>query len=281
MTTYFHVTSPRAVSDWSFEPLQTLGLLVLGGLYVAGVLRARRGGSAIGWLRPSVFALGFGLLVLALLPPMHHAGEERLSLHMAQHTILILAPLLLVAGRAGTRTLQALPSRLRGEVARRVNRLMWLTSRPVALLVLMGTVISWHIPMIFEPAARSPVLHALEHVTLAVAATLYWVSIVGVGARRRSGYGASLGSILILMLVGGVFGGLLTFSRVPWYPEYAERAAAIEVDWLTDQQLAGVWMWVPMGLVLMGVGAWLAYMWATGTIQPQDRFRSQPTRESV
>lgn len=279
MTRSFHVPAAGVVGDWTLEPIQTLVLLVLAGLYARGSRRARRGGSAIGWLRPATFAMGWLLLVVALVSPMHHAAEQLLSAHMAQHTILLIAPLLILAGRAGTRVLQALPTGLRGDLAGWAHRLQGLTGRAIALFIMVAVVVAWHIPAIFEPAARVPVLHALEHTTILIAATLYWASILGVGAHRSDGYGASLASILALMLIGGAIGGLMTFSTVPWYPGYAAWAGSMGVDWLTDQQLAGVWMWVPMGLVLMGVGAWLAYRWAMAMTDRDDPVGSEPVQE--
>jgi putative membrane protein len=235
-------------------------------LYGLGCLRARRAGLTVGWLRPGLFGFGLVMLAAALLSPLHTASEGLLSAHMAQHTLLLLAPLFLIAGRAGTRTLQALPPQVRGALMRRVNRYKWLISHQVSLPLLGSVVVFWHLPVVFEPASTSPMWHAFEHLTLVAVAGLYWMAILGVGARRRSRYGASIGSIVILALVGGAIGGLMTFSRVPWYPDYAERATRLGVDWLIDQQLAGVLMWLPMGFVLMGVGAWLAYQWQADAV---------------
>jgi cytochrome c oxidase assembly factor CtaG len=46
-------------------------------------------------------------------------------------------------------------------------------------------------------------------------------------------------------------GALMTFARRPWYPEYANRAAAWGLTPLADQQLAGMIMWIPAGVVYM------------------------------
>jgi putative membrane protein len=48
---------------------------------------------------------------------------------------------------------------------------------------------------------------------------------------------------------------------VAWYPLYAGRAAAWGLTVLEDQQLAGLVMWVPGGLVYMGAALALAATW--------------------
>jgi putative membrane protein len=51
------------------------------------------------------------------------------------------------------------------------------------------------------------------------------------------------------MLQTGLLGALLTFTSTAWYPLLAARAAAWGVDAVTDQQLAGLIMWIPMSAV--------------------------------
>lgn len=42
----------------------------------------------------------------------------------------------------------------------------------------------------------------------------------------------------------------MTFASQPWYAFYADRVALWGLTPLQDQQLAGVIMWVPGGLIL-------------------------------
>lgn len=46
-------------------------------------------------------------------------------------------------------------------------------------------------------------------------------------------------------------GALITFSTVLWYPIYANRTAAWHLTTLQDQQLGGLLMWVPSGVVFI------------------------------
>jgi cytochrome c oxidase assembly factor CtaG len=50
-------------------------------------------------------------------------------------------------------------------------------------------------------------------------------------------------------LQGGVLGALIAFAGSPWYAAYATTTTAWGLTPLDDQQLAGMIMWVPAGLV--------------------------------
>ena len=56
----------------------------------------------------------------------------------------------------------------------------------------------------------------------------------------------------------GLLGGLITLAPEPLYVAYVGRTAAWNLTPLADQQLAGVLMWVPLGLPYLAAGLWLA-----------------------
>lgn len=59
----------------------------------------------------------------------------------------------------------------------------------------------------------------------------------------------------------GVLGALLIVARSLWYPLYASRSAAVGVNAFEDQQLAGLIMWVPAGLVFVVAALALFAAW--------------------
>lgn len=249
-------------APWFAERGATVSLVMLAVLYGWGARRVKMSGGRLGWFRPSMFALGWLLLAVALVSPLHPAGEMLVSAHMAQHTLLVLAPLSLAAAKTGTRVVQALAPTYRSHLLRRFGSTAWIPFPWWATLTLMaGTILVWHVPGIFAVATDVPVLHATEHLSLVVVSALYWAQLMAAG-RHSADTGAALASLFFLFVTGAAAGALLTFSTVPWYPSYVERAAAVGVDWLHDQQLAGVIMSVPMGVVLMGLAAWLGWRWS-------------------
>jgi cytochrome c oxidase assembly factor CtaG len=68
--------------------------------------------------------------------------------------------------------------------------------------------------------------------------------------------------LFITSLIGGALGALMSFSASPWYSDYAAMGmSGIGLDPVTDQQLAGLVMWIPGGLV-HGVAAVVCfYKW--------------------
>jgi cytochrome c oxidase assembly factor CtaG len=70
-------------------------------------------------------------------------------------------------------------------------------------------------------------------------------------------------------------GALLTFSTVIWYPAYLQTTSAWGLKPLEDQQLGGLLMWVPSGVVFILIGLVLFARWlkesdkraALGTVQ--------------
>ena len=56
-------------------------------------------------------------------------------------------------------------------------------------------------------------------------------------------------------------GALLTFSTVLWYPAYQSTTRAWELTPLQDQQLGGLLMWVPSGVVFVVIGLVLFGRW--------------------
>ena len=79
------------------------------------------------------------------------------------------------------------------------------------------------------------------------------------GRYARIGYGAVFYVFATARHSGGC-GALLTFASAPIDPLYEHRAAH-GVDPLVDQQLAGLIMWIPAGVVLMIFGLALLSAW--------------------
>ncbi|HEX8925111.1 MAG TPA: cytochrome c oxidase assembly protein, partial [Terriglobales bacterium] len=70
----------------------------------------------------------------------------------------------------------------------------------------------------------------------------------------RLGYGAAVLYVFTTTLHTGVLGALFTFSTRLWYPAYQGRTAPWGLTAIQDQQLGGLIMWIPAGVVLIGVG---------------------------
>ena len=92
-----------------------LVIVVLGGLYAAGVIRLQRRGDSWPWGRTAAWFAGLLVLGIALLTGVGTYSYVLFSMHMVQHMVLsMLVPILLVLGAPATLALRALPA---GEAA--------------------------------------------------------------------------------------------------------------------------------------------------------------------
>lgn len=263
--------------SFSFEPWVLLPLVVIGLAYARGRWRAARRGAALGRGRDLLFAGGLLALFVALVSPLDALAEALFVAHMGQHLLLgLVAPPLLLAARPLGPVLLGLPrplSRCAGAVlqagAGRWTRA--LSRQPLVVLLLHGAVLwAWHAPLAYDAALASELVHALEHLCFVVGGLLFWSVLSAAHTAGGVGHG---GAVLFLFggsLQGGVLGALLTVAARPLYASHLQSAPAFGLTPLEDQQLAGLLMWVPSGIVFAAVA--LAHASALLTIAE----RSEP-----
>jgi putative membrane protein len=236
-------------------------------LYAVGCARLARRGGRIRRIETISFWIGWAALLAAVAPPLDRAATLRFSSHMAQHELLMLigAPML-IAGRPIVRWLWALPDGWRRRIgpstrAHSFARLWSWFTVPIVAWILHGlTIWIWHLPVLYVAAVENEALHAFQHATFMATAGFFWWGLV-YGRYGRLGYGASVLFVFTTCLHTGILGALFTFSGTPFYGLYASRAAGAGVDAVADQQLAGLYMWIPAGLVLMLFGLGLMMAW--------------------
>ena len=249
-------------SSWTLEPGVLAALLVGAAAYALGVRalwrRAGHGRGIARW-RVASFAAGLLTVVVALVSPLDALSGALFSAHMAQHLLLtMIAPPLLVLGDAGMATLWAVPPRARRAVARAWLRTRWpralweaLTHPAVAWLLHVAALWTWHVPRLYDLAVRSEAAHALEHASFVLTALLFWWGLVDRRARRRIGVGPAVLSLFLAAVHGAVFGAAIALASRPWYGAHVRTTAAWGLTPLEDQQLAGLLMWVPAGIVYL------------------------------
>ena len=242
-----------SATGWAAEPTLIAPVVMLGAVYARGVSRLgvrRRNPIAC-------FAIGWTVLVVALLSPLHGASEQIFSAHMAQHELLmvIVAPLL-VLGRPGVAFTWAMPRRLR----RPVGRMMRFSPRPLDAWLVHGIVIwVWHVPALFESTLRSDAMHALQHASFLGSALVFWSAVIR--PRRRASLGLSIVYLFTTAVHTGVLGALMTFARAPWYPAYAGTAQLWSLTPAEDQQLAGLIMWIPASIAYLVAALFILRRW--------------------
>lgn len=214
---------------WNGDPRLLLAIVCAG---IAVVWCQSRSAPSATQNRALIVA-GIGIVV-AFVSPLCAATVALFSARALHHVVLvsIIAPALAVA----------LPWRaLPATVA------MGLTS--VAL-------IAWHLPAVYDAAWTSVALYWAMQGVLLLPAWLFWSAVLQPAQPAESLFAHAL-SIGGLAAVMGFIGAVLTFAPTGLYPQHLVGAEAFGMTLLSDQQLAGLIMWVPGFLPLAAIAFWM------------------------
>lgn len=196
------------------------------------------------------FLTGLLILALALVSPLDSLSHEYLfSAHMLQHLLMtvIVPPLLLL----GAGPLLAERSR-EGRVSRAL-------SHPLAAWSLAnGVMWVWHLPVFYNAALASDLVHIVQHAMFLGASLLFWWPVLASSEGALTSWAAML-YLFAALVSGSALGILLTFAAPGMYPAYLSPndhhglLSLVRQEWgispADDQQLGGLLMWIGGGLV--------------------------------
>jgi cytochrome c oxidase assembly factor CtaG len=233
--------------------LQTAAVLLGAAAYAAAVVRLRRRGRPVSWIRAAAFASGVAVLLVAFLSPLDRLGEDRLfSAHMGQHLLIgDIAPLLVVLGLDGPL--------LRPLLAIRPVRALRVLAYPlVALPLWAADLCVWHLPSLYDAALDHDAVHALQHTLFFGCGLLVWAALVEplpgpawFTAARKLAYVAAMW--LVSLALSQVF----LWAGHVYYARYAAAPRTWGLSPIADQRAGGGVMLVEGSLVMLGVAVWL------------------------
>lgn len=276
LTLHAHTGEPLEPHDlwtaWSFDPGVVIPMIAVAWLYARGA-RSVRG---VTIREAACFWSGWAILAVALISPLHELGEVLFSAHMAQHELLMLgAAPLLVLSRPLVPFLWGLPMGWRRAVGQwaktSIVQRSWrgLTRPFTAWWVHAAALWVWHVPRLFEATLSSEAVHAAQHASFLGSALLFWWALFY--ARGKTGYGLGVLYIFTTAVHTSILGALLTFAPGVWYPAYGSRAAVWGLTALEDQQIGGLIMWVPAGVIYVAAGVALFGAWLRASDLVADR----------
>jgi putative membrane protein len=271
-----HGPPPTPDTIWSFwntSPLLITGLFFTCYLYTQGVIRLWRRagwGRGIPFWQAGAFAGGMAAIALALISPIDALGAALFSGHMVQHLLLVMvaAPLLVLSAPAAG-LIWGLPAPLRKLSSKSIHQRHIRVAGAILTLPLVAWVLHtiviwlWHLPGPYEAALRSTWIHQAEHLMFFGSAFLFWWAVITPQRVRKDRHAPAVVAIFTMALQGGALGALITVAATPWYASYADSTAPWGLTHLEDQQLAGLIMWVPGGMIyliaaLSTIAAWMA-----------------------
>jgi putative membrane protein len=265
-------------SDWNIEPTIAIGLLAL----LAGYLFLTRDTGSTSHLdrvttgkQKASFIAGLVTLFVALGPPLDDWSDHYLLLaHMVQHLLLILlaAPLLLVGIPAWM-----LEPLTRNRVTNTIG--YWLTRPVVAYAIANLVVILWHLPVFYDAALRSQPMHVLEHATFIATGILAWWPIAGpLPQWPRLPLPLQSLYFFAMTIPGSLVGAFITFAEPGLYSPYDTARRIFNIDLATDQQAAGLLMWVVVSTIYLGLITVTFFKWANREERNEQRARDIAAR---
>tara|TARA_R100001039_G_scaffold14674_1_gene8377 strand:- start:5763 stop:6701 length:939 start_codon:yes stop_codon:yes gene_type:complete len=233
------------------------------------------------------FWAGWILLAVALSPPIDPMGNALFSVHMIQHELMMLgAAPLLVMSRPSANLLRGLPrptARAIGTLLRRTGGSRWLAwlGAPINAWIIHAVGLwGWHIPVLFNAGLQSDLVHTAQHISFLFIALVFWFALL---KPKQTAPAANVIYLFTTALHASMLGALLTFSSRIWYTPYETSAPQWGFTALQDQQLGGLIMWMPAGIVflLAGLVSLAAVMRSSEPDQPSPRRASTRPRANT
>jgi putative membrane protein len=232
-------------------------------LYLRGWLgvRSRNHGNVKGW-RAASFVVGLLFIWIATASPLAALDHEMLTVHMAQHLLLMtLAPPLILLGMPRKPLAHGLLQRfgtidrpLRAEPMQQLANVV--THPALCWFAAAGALIMWHIPSMFMLGLSSQPWHVIEQASFLVAGLLFWSPVVQSSASTSKWPEASMLLYLFLAtLPCDILSGFLVFCDRVVYPVFLSSPRSFGLSALEDQQCAGALMWTCVTVVYLIAGA--------------------------
>ncbi|MDM0108933.1 cytochrome c oxidase assembly protein [Variovorax sp. J22R24] len=212
-------------SRWNIDPL----LLAVLAMLAFAVASGRSSNVRAGWG-------AIALMGVVFVSPLCALSSALFSARVLHHIILISAVAPLLA--------RAFPQRRPSRV-------------PLPALVTAHALILWlwHAPGAYAWGLASVPGYWLMQVSLLGSAWLMWRAILAPAAH----YGPALVALAATIGQMGLLGAVIVFASVPLYAVHIASTGPWGLTPLTDQQLAGLLMWVPAMLPYLAAGLWIAY----------------------
>jgi putative membrane protein len=207
--------------------------------------------------RSLYFYAGLAVLLIAVCSPVDYWADDYFFVHMIQHLLLMFAaPSLVVAGAPWAPLLDGLPGHLGRTATREVMTGGWarparalgaaLLSPWTAVVVFNVVMIAWHLPVLYDLAARNQAVHVwLMHGSFFLAGLAFWAQFIpSPPLRMRMAPLAQVCALVgtnIVMWVLAMAMGILSSSS--WYVVYA-HVPGVTLPPFADQQIGAGILWI-------------------------------------
>ncbi|MEV8637149.1 cytochrome c oxidase assembly protein [Streptosporangium sp. NPDC051023] len=267
------ISLANLVSLWWFDLFSGTLIALLGGVYLAGVLRLTRRGDSWPVGRTAAWFTGLLILLVATQTGVARYAKVLFSAHMAEHmTLSMLVPIFLVLGAPVTLALRALkPAVRRGDRGPREwlttvlhSRFVRFVTHPaIATAIFVVSTYALYFTPLFTSAMEEHLGHIAMTVHFLLSGCLFFWVIIGVDpSPHKLPHVARLIILFVTMPFHAFFGiALMSMGTVlasEWYDQLGRSWGASAIG---DQQTGGAIAWgfgeIPTLIVLLA----LAFQW--------------------
>jgi putative membrane protein len=261
-----HPVAQVGWTTWTVHWSTVIGLSALGAAYVWGARHLAARAVAAGTEPPVLsrrqqvsFFSGLLVIFLSLNGPLHDLSDTYLfSAHMVQHLLLSLAvPPLLLAGTPGWLLRPFLSNAKIATVARAITR-------PTRCFIIFNVVIAaWHLPPLYNTAMAYHPIHIVQHLTFMAASVLMWWPFLSpLPELPRLSYPGQMLYCFLMVIPMSIVSIYIAMADHVLYPAYSIAPRVWDITPLSDQQIGGLIMWIPGGLLFYVVMTFVFFKWA-------------------
>ena len=254
------------LTAWNWQPSIILGTIAIICLYLYGVGPLRVKYSLADGVKTSQvvsFLLGVNVIFWTLFTPLDKLADDYLfSAHMVLHLLLSFAgaPLMVLG----------IPAWLVAPLLR--NRVIFRIAQFFTMPILTGVLFNvnlwfWHAPPIYNAMIVNLPLHIVSHLLFIITGVLFWWPILSPMEEDLPplSIGKKMAYLFFSDMPMVLLGAGLTFVP-PLYARYIHAPHIWGLSPETDQQLAGLLMWIPGSIFFIVIVSILFLQW----MQAQD-----------
>lgn len=255
----------RFLAPYQFSSLTVISTVVVLVLYLRGLRVAREHGERVSTSRRIAFLTGLVLCYAVLHTRIDYYAQYVFFIHRLQHLVLHHAGPFLIALAVPWPVLAlGLPGGLRERWLRPLWRhaavqgpYRFLQHPIVAPVLFVGLIYFWLTPEIHFDAMLSLPLYHVMNWSMLLDGLLFWWLILNprpTGASAMLSYGTRILILFLIMLPQIALGAYIALSGKDLYDVYAVCGRAWPIDPATDQQLGGLFTWIPAAMMsVMGI----------------------------
>ena len=257
-------------SAWVLTPEIIIPMLFTTIVYFRGRAKRIEAGKPVSIGQTITFLLGMLCFLIALQSPLEPLSEHFLFFHQIEHLLLRgLGPLLLILSMPLAPLLQGLPKFIRHSILTPIIRnkviqgLYHFLGHPfIASFFFIATLLIWQIPKLHNKALLDPMLHNFMHISMIITAFFFWWLICDPRQKSaRINYGIRLIILWLVTIPNTVIGAVITLNKTLLYDVYDVMNGRLSIDVLFDQQLGGIMIWGPGGMMGFIGTAVVFFLW--------------------